>query len=621
MNKPGGLFYQRMNKPGCLFYQRMNKAGMLVLRMSFGGDMMSTILSSVPINLLPGAEEVLAAVAEGRFRSERAYNLQLQAERLLLVSGFDELICLDAVEFTPFAYQIKAAQTALRRFRGRGMLCDEVGLGKTIEAGLVIKEYMLRQMAERVLILAPPGLVVQWQEELAQKFGLRDFVSNSDEAFRALGSEAWAHFPRVVASLAAARLKKNRELITKLNYDLIVVDEAHHLKNRSSVSWKFVNSLQKKYILMLTATPVENRLEELYNLITILKPGQLKTPKEFKAEFMVRGDPRLPKNRGRLRSLLADVMVRHSRAQVSVKLPPRRAHTVTLSLSEPEQALYDDVSKLVRDSYQKNVRQRLTLRALQRQIGSSPPAATRRLQVMAGKPAWKEDRAQLREFAERANAITSWAKWEALQKLIHAAGEDKLIIFSHFRSTLSALAERLTEMGADFVLYHGGLTIKQKDEAIRQFEGQKQILLSSEAAGEGRNLQFCHIMINFDLPWNPQRIEQRVGRIHRVGQTERVEIFNLSAKGTIEEYLLDILDRKLNMFELVIGEMEMILGHLTKQQDFEEMLLEVWLNHADEDALAAGMEELGEELISARRKMEKAQEYDDALFGEDFAIE
>ncbi len=117
------------------------------------------------------------------------------AERMLLIGGFDELICLENLAFAPFPYQIKAAQTALRRFRGRGMLCDEVGLGKTIEAGLVIKEYLMRGMAERVLILTPPGLVQQWREELRQKFGLRDFVTNADENFRLAGDGAWSRFP------------------------------------------------------------------------------------------------------------------------------------------------------------------------------------------------------------------------------------------------------------------------------------------------------------------------------------------------------------------------------------------------------------------------------------------
>jgi SNF2 family DNA or RNA helicase len=456
---------------------------------------------------------------------------------------------------------------------------------------------------------------------LGQKFGLHNFVTNADEEFRDLGVEAWTRFPRLIASLAAARLPANRDIITKLMYDLIVVDEAHHLKNRNSVSWKFVNQLQKKYILMLTATPVENKLEELYNLITILKPGQLKTPREFRRQFVVRGDPRLPKNRGLLRELLADVMIRHSRSQVNVKLPPRRAHTIRLSLTSAERELYQSVSQFVRQSYQEGGAQKLTLGILQREIGSSPVAAARTLHNLAEKPAWQAEQRQLRQLAEQAMAVTDWAKADALAKVLQTAGQNKLIIFTHFQATLQTLAQRLARMDVNFIPYHGGLTTQQKDEAIHRFETEGHVLLSTEAAGEGRNLQFCHAMVNFDLPWNPQRIEQRVGRIHRVGQTERVEIFNLSAEGTVEDYLLHILDRKLNMFELVIGEMEMILGYLTAEQDFEEMLLEVWLNSQDEASLETDMARLGERLVAAREAMRQAQAYDEAMFGEDFATE
>ncbi len=573
------------------------------------------------IQLQSGAEAVVTAVSRQQFLSPQAYQLQLAAARMLLIGGFDELVCLDHLHFTPFSYQIKAAQAALRRFRGRGMLCDEVGLGKTIEAGLVIKEYFMRQMIERVLILTPPGLVQQWREELAQKFGLHDFVTNSDPAFRAAGEDAWGKYPRVIASIAAARLKKNRQIITNLNYDLVIVDEAHHLKNRSSVTWKFVNALQKRFILMLTATPVENRLEELYNLITILKPGQLKTPQEFRRQFVMRGDPHSPKNRGLLRDLMADVMIRHSRGQVDVKLPPRRAHTIRLTLSPAEQSLYQNVSDFVRHVLQKGGGSgalKLTLSILQREIGSSATAVSHTLHKLAQNPTWKAHKTRLLTLAAEADAITDWAKVDALLKILHSAGKDRVLIFTHFQATLNALAERLTETGIEFIHYHGGLTIQQKDEAIKRFEEEGRVLLSTEAAGEGRNLQFCHIMVNFDLPWNPQRIEQRVGRIHRVGQAKQVEIFNLSAQGTIEDHLLNILDRKLNMFELVIGEMEMILGYLTKEQDFEAMLLEVWLNSSD-DELDAGMSDLGDRMLKARDTMHRIQTFDDTLFGDDFA--
>jgi len=612
---------------------------------------------SCDLRLRPGAEQVLETAAAGRFAGRRPYRLQLQAERLALVAGFDELVCLDALYFTPFDYQVKAAQAALRRFRGRGLLCDEVGLGKTIEAGLALKEYLLRQMVNRVLIITPPALVEQWREELASKFGLTDFVANYDPEFRELGPQAWAAFPRVIASLATARRREHRRAIKDIVYDLVIVDEAHHLKNRASVSWKFVNALQKKYILMLTATPVQNSLDELYNLITILKPGQLKTPREFRRRFVVQGDPRLPKNRGRLRELLADVMVRHARGQVGVQLPPRRAHTVQLQLGPDERALYDDVSHFVRScirpptpprSGEGSLRtppslaggevggidqvepvlpavHRFTLRTLQREIGSSPAAVRPTLMRLAERPEMAPHREMLLGLADRAGSVQSWAKGKALERLLLSQlasdGREKLIVFTHFRATLELLADLLRGMGVDFVLYHGQLSRAEKDEVIRRFEQSAQVLLSTEAAGEGRNLQFCRLMLNFDLPWNPQRIEQRVGRIHRVGQTRPVEIFNLSAEGTVEDYILEILDRKLNMFELVIGEMDMILGHMEDERDFEEIVIDVWMQARTPEEVAAGFERLGDALAQAREAYQRTLEYDEALFGEDFTAE
>jgi len=597
------------------------------------------------VRLLPGTETVLGAVVSGALTRPGLYRLQLQAERLLLVAGFDELICLDTLDFVPFGYQVKTAQTALRRFRGRGLLCDEVGLGKTIEAGLVLKEYLLRRLVSRVLILTPPALVEQWREELAYKFRLPDFVTSSDPEFRALGPRAWATFPHVIASLATARRAEHRREIAQIVYDLVIVDEAHHLKNRASVSWKFVNALQKKYILLLTATPVQNDLDELYNLITILKPGQLRTPRQFRQQFVVQGDPRLPKNRGRLRELLADVMVRHSRSQVSVSLPPRHAHTIRLKLSPDERALYEDVSAFVREQIRTSApesggeaeaapgngltsAQKFTLQTLQREIGSSPWAAAPTLQRLAERSEMRAHRAQLLALADRATQVESWAKADALEKLLRSMvgrvdnpSDSKVIIFTHFNATLERLAGRLRALGIDFVLYHGSLSTAQKDEAIRRFEQSASVLLSTEAAGEGRNLQFCRTMINFDLPWNPMRIEQRVGRIHRIGQTREVDIFNLSAEGTIEDYILNLLDRKLNMFELVIGETGMILGQLAEERDFEDLVMEVWARARTPEEVASGFEQLGEALVQAREAYRRAQEYDEALFGEDFTAE
>lgn len=579
------------------------------------------------LRLAPGAEALLARMAGDDLSDLALYQLKLMAYHLQLVAGFDELLALEAIQFQPFDYQVRAARTALRRFRGRGMLADEVGLGKTIEAGLVLKEYLLRQMADKVLILTPPGLVEQWQEELAVKFDLADFVTSNAQEFRNLGDRAWERYSRVIASLATARRAEHFKAITAQEYDLVIVDEAHHLKNRTSASWQLVNALRKKYILLLTATPVQNRLTELYNLVTVLKPGQLKSPKEFSRQFVVRGDPRLPKNRALLRELLSDVMVRHTRGQISLQLPPRRAHTIQLRLHPDEQALYDAISALARQMIEDQITaaHRFGVRTLLREAGSSAPATISTLQSLAGLAPLARYRRELSALSTQAQAIRVSAKADALEKLLAAqvasGQDDKVLVFTQFRATQEMLAERLRQAGIPFVLYHGSLSQDRKNAAIREFQEQAPVLLSTEAAGEGRNLQFCRAMVNFDLPWNPMRIEQRVGRIHRVGQDRPVDIFNLAAEGTIEDFVLEILDSKLNMFELVIGEVDMILGQLGDERDFEEIVLEIWTQARSRDDLRQGMTGLGDALVNARSAYRHAQEYDDALFGEDFNAE
>ena len=593
------------------------------------------------VRLSPVDESIFAAINAGKFASRELYRLRLWAEHAQLVSGFDELICLEQLSFAPFDYQMRAAQIMLRRFRGRGMFCDEVGLGKTIEAGLVIKEYLSRNIVQRLMVVTPASLVEQWREELAVKFGLTGFVTTADVDFRVAGSEAWEKFPLLIASLATARRAEHRARLVQIPFDLVVLDEAHHLKNRNSASWKFVNELQRKYIVLLTATPVENNLDELYNLITLLKPGQLKTPREFRKQFVVSGDPRLPKNRGQLRELLGDVMVRHPRSQVNINLPPRQANTVRLNLSNEEAEFYKAVSDCVRGllaplnqsapeenpvEKESAIRQtdRFALLTLQREIGSSPKAAEATLRSLGARITNEESRRQLITLAERSTQIRSWAKAEALEKLLKTILRDpteKVIIFTHFRRTLEKLAELLRRMDVDFVQYHGEMDMPSKNQAIADFESRASILLSTEAAGEGRNLQFCRTMINFDIPWNPMRIEQRVGRIHRIGQTRDVRIYNLSARGTVEDYLLEILDQKLNMFELVIGEMDMILGQIEDERDFEDLLVDAWIGAQNAEDLREKFNQLGDKLIEARKTHQKTQEYDEALFGEDFTAE
>lgn len=610
----------------CVRYHRSQGESFIVTRES-SNTLVRKERSDIAVQWL-GEPEALIHNLLAAPPDETGLKLALWAEELSLLAGFEDLVALDSLSFSPFSHQIKAAQIAMRRMRGRALLGDEVGLGKTIEAGLIIKEYLMRRMVQRVLVLTPPGLVDQWREELESKFKLSGFVTHQDEAFRDKGTEAWEHFPRVVASIATARLQRHREAIHQLSYDLLVIDEAHHLKNRSSVTWKFINELERRYILLLTATPVQNSLDELYNLITLLKPGLLSTPKEFKKRFVVSGDPRLPKNRGVLRELLADVMIRHTRRAVSdVKLPPRRATTIRLNLSTPEREYYDAISAFVRDQLQEAQENPLltpfALQTLQREIGSCPQATFSTLEKMKEGKKTTGLKQQIQALIKQGQGIQSWTKGEALLRILQDSQwrDEKILVFTHFRKTLEQLEDMLLEAGLDFVSYHGGLSIQQKQAVIDEFETKTPLLLSTEAAGEGRNLQFARVMINIDLPWNPQRIEQRVGRIHRIGQTRPVEILNLSAEGTVEDYMLDILDRKLNMFELVIGEMDMILGHMKEEQDFEDLIFSTWLQADQSESIKQAFETLGDSLLKAHHAYQETQEYDDALFGDDFSAD
>jgi SNF2 family DNA or RNA helicase len=353
----------------------------------------------------------------------------------------------------------------------------------------------------------------------------------------------------------------------------------------------------------------------------------LKTPKAFAQEFVVRGDPRAPKNRGMLRDLLTDVMVRYTRSQVSIQLPPRRANTVRLRLTDAERIFYDRVSQFVRQSLDAANNpshvNRFVLQTLQREVGSCPQTALPTLQQLSKHQEFLQKSQEINELIDLGKNVHTWSKAVALEKLLQAGSvaHEKVIVFTQFRTTLDLLAERLITLKIDFVAYHGGLSTEQKERVIDRFEQDVQVLLSTEAAGEGRNLQFCRTLINFDLPWNPQRIEQRIGRIHRIGQTATVEIFNLSAEGTVEDYMLDILDRKLNMFELVIGEMDMILGQLSDDRDFEELILDTWSTAQTDQETDDKFEALGQALLQARDSYQQTKQYDEDLFGEDFSAE
>ena len=543
---------------------------------------------------------------------------QLRAElvRLSLFEGFDELLCLPALQgVEAHWYQVETVRRVLKQYRGRVLLADEVGLGKTVEAGMVLKEYILRGMAERILILTPASLVGQWRDEMATKFGI-DCATSHDPLLRSDPERFWAQ-PKVIASIASARRKEHAAMLAAGRYDVVVVDEAHHLRDQASASYRLVNSLQKRFLLLLSATPVQNSLLELYNLLTLLQPGIFKTPKEFRAAYMVPGKPREPANRERLRQLMRGVMVRNTRALTALRMPRRHASTLRVTPGPEEAACYDALTALVRampagaDAAGGPAPHRLSLQHLLSAAGSSPAAAAAAIARFAERN--PKDR-RWPALLARTQALDAGAKEAALLRLLAQNPAEKKLVFVHHRDSLGHLADRLRQTGTPFAAFTGDMSGPQKDAAVAAFRDEVAVLLCTESGGEGRNLQFCNTLINFDIPWNPMAIEQRIGRIDRIGQTREVFIFNLVAAGTIEEAVLRILDEKINMFELVVGEIGAILGEVDEQQEFSALVLDAWLQGAEQarlDAFAA----LERQLLAARTQYDGVKQLDEALFG------
>ena len=508
------------------------------------------------------------------------FELRGELEQLGLLPGFDELLCLPLLhQVDSYWYQIETVRKVLKAFRGRVLLADEVGLGKTVEAGMVLKEYLLRAMVERVLILTPATLVGQWREELETKFDI-ECATTHDTLVRRDPDRFWAQ-PRIIASIATARRKDHLARVTAQPFDLVIVDEAHHLRNRNSANYKLVNALQTRFLLLLSATPVQNSLVELYNVLTLLKPGIFKTEKEFRNAYMRAGKPRMPENRERLRDLMRDVMIRNTRALVDVRLPARHALTLRVDGCADESACYRELSALVQEVHAAAPgHHRLALQHLLTAAGSSPRAAAAAIERFVhrhpGDPRWVH-------LAHRYRAIARGAKEQALLELLARNPGGKKMIFLHHRETLGHLVELLAARDIPFVRFDGGLSGPEKDAAITAFREHSPVLLCTESGGEGRNVQFCNTLINFDLPWNPMAIEQRIGRIHRIGQLRDVYIFNLVSRDTVEDRVLGILDEKINMFELVVGEIDAILGELDEQNDFAELIFRAWVETSEQE--------------------------------------
>ena len=538
-----------------------------------------------------------------------AWRLAEQAAQWWISNQSDTLLSLPFCRIQKLEYQTRTALRILGPLRGRALLSDEVGLGKTIEAGLVLKEWLTRGMVKRFLILTVPSLVDQWEEELRDKFNLTVATTNH-AAFRSGTAEFWRANAGIVASLHTLKQPAQLEVARAIHWDLVIVDEAHYLRNRESQAWQAVNALPRQFLLLLTATPVQNSLEELYNLVTLLQPGQLPTPKEFRARFLDPKKPRQPREPEELRRLLGQVMIRNTRANAGIQLPPRRAETIVFETNATERAFWESWETELRaelaqlPAAQSSLWGRLLLQA----AGSSPAAWLSALEKFPSAAA-------TRRWRDRAPLTESWQKKSALLPPL-AQDEGGVVIFTQFLDTQAALAASLRAARVPTFVVNGATPAAERQPITEEFRRAGGALLLTHSGTEGRNLQFCHRLVNFDLPWNPMEIEQRIGRLHRLGQKHPVRIYNLVQAGTLQEHLLQILQEKLNLFELVVGETGLVLGERFGSDEFAEEILRRW--RESDGQVGEALKSLGEELASARDDYQQVKALDATLFAKDY---
>ena len=307
-------------------------------------------------------------------------------------------------------------------------------------------------------------------------------------------------------------------------------------------------------------------------------------------------------------------MIRNTRAHIDIRLPRRLAATEVVAPTPAEAELQENLSSYVRSRYRDGTRtDQWRLMTLQMQAGSSPAA------LRAALERHEAGGTDLNHLQALLEPIDQPAKTIALVALLRRSDE-KTIVFTRFRATLDHLERALVDAGFRVATFHGGLAAAEKAGATAAFASDAQILVSTEVGGEGRNLQFCRTVVNYDLPWNPVQLEQRVGRVHRIGQARDVFVFNFCLAGSLEQHILKVLHDKLNLFELVAGEIEMILGEFDPEREFAEVVMDLWAGSSTGAEPDVVFDRFAGELLAARERYQQTQQFDRSLFREEFEV-
>lgn len=548
-------------------------------------------------------------VTRGEYASTDIHLLNLDAHRLRAMrhEGITTLAHLRRkIKILP--HQIKAAIRVLNQMGGRAILADEVGLGKTIEAGIVMKELIARGKAKSVLILTPAALASQWQEELWNKFGER-FLRHDDPDFK-----GFSHHDKLVTSIDTAKSASHYPDIISRDWDLVIVDEAHYLKNKKTQRYALADDISARHALMLTATPIQNNLIELYNLINLIKPGLLGTLQNFEEEYVGDQQGRVLLHAKRLQRLLEQVMIRNRRSETGLKFPERKVETHRIQASKGEYELHRAVSEFIR-SYKQFFESHLALMILEREVASSAPALSKTLGNMMAKVNDPDVTHAMEDLRHKADSIKRNAKANLIIDVATSTNE-KMIVFTQFRETQELLSRRLKQEGVSNVKYHGQLSAGRRRAALQEFRGPDcRVLVCTDSGSEGLNLQFCNVLVNYDLPWNPMRVEQRIGRVHRIGQErDNVVILNLAVADTIEDYVLQVLYEKIKLFEVAIGEMDLILSDINESGGIEKRIMDAILGSEKDTDIKEAMEKVEQEVRRSKKDAEVIKELDASVF-------
>ena len=566
-------------------------------------------------------------IQKTNYASLTNFQLSLKATQLKQTDKIDHLISVDAIrtKLIPYNFQLHTALQVINEMNSNAILADEVGLGKTIEASLIMKELLLREEINSVLIIAPKSLLSQWRGEMAEKFGETFTIANGAGKRTNLATNN-----RLICS--HNMLLKNHPALTNRTWDLVMVDEAHAFRNTHSKSRTALSDLRKNHLLLLTATPLCNRLTDLYSIVDLIQPGLLDSERAFISRFAedVRSRVVRPQEANYLKHTLQDVMCRTLREQTGIPFTKRCVESRTLEPNDYEREFIEEATQYLRKVSDNHFKTIETLIAenpsrkmtasqsnailvfqaitLQQSFSSSPYASIESLKKRQQRfPMETEATNKLIEMAQK---VTS-AKMELLKNVLREVPDEQAVIFCLRKTTARKINEMLNDQFGPADIYVGDMNQAERDQVIASFKsGQTKYLIATDAAAEGLNLQNCCVLFNYDLHWNPMKIEQRIGRIHRYKQDRDVTIFNLAVKDTIDDYVLHVLYQKIDLFTMTVGKMETVLADLKEgAQDIQKTIGDILLRSNSRLDIQKELAKLAENLNVVKENQELSEQF------------